>query len=324
MVVKWVSLSFLYAGGISALEQSVRGPVMPVIHVSLGGSMETFVSREEDETQILLPCGTKLVLVRVGSEHSIKLVSTGNPNTRETAHSKMSKWEDKRQRECFIGLVFGTLHCHFSFPFGFSTDWKTTNERVYIFSSCLWLPSVRPAGERGLFSLSKALAVSPPSSSSLSGQTLRPAKPLSPAHSPFPGVLCVQHRPAAPPHVLHCSHLPSLPALLSFLFCFERGRCRGGLGLCPFHSASALGFGPDCICPHFCTELKRPCRRMSFCPLTVLLMHFLSGLLQISCVSLTSKPNSLSVALLFSSNEGVSAFSHFENHLHKGFPCSLT
>lgn len=29
------------------------------------------VSREEDATQILLPCGTKLVLVRVGSEHPL-------------------------------------------------------------------------------------------------------------------------------------------------------------------------------------------------------------------------------------------------------------
>ena len=113
-------------------------------------------------------------------------------------------------------------------------------------------------------SMSKALAVSPSVFFSLSGCQTPSALPnlSSPAHHPSPwGSLCVQHRPAAPPHVLHCSHPPFSPCVVVICFVLKGMRCRGGLGLVPFHSASALRFSPDCFCPHFCSELKRPCRR---------------------------------------------------------------
>lgn len=111
---------------------------------------------------------------------------------------------------------------------------------------------------------------------------------LSSSHSPscqapstLPNLPSLSHHPA--PWGSLCSALASspttcfallTPSLLSpfVVICFvsKEVRCRGSLGFIPLHSASGQGAGPDVICSHFCAEVKRPRRRTSFCPLTVL------------------------------------------------------
>lgn len=191
--------------------------------------------------------------------------------------------EGQRWRECFIDLVLGTCHCHFSLSICFSTDWKTTNEQVYIFSGCFTQVWNQPG--RGVCSLSKALAVSPSVSLSLSQLPgpLHPAKSLlivSPPHSLGFSLFSTGQQPH---HMFCIAHThPSLLLLLSFVL-FWRRRCRGSLGFIPFHSPSELGAGADFICSYFCAEVKSPCRKMFFYPLMVLGDSFvLPGLLWIS------------------------------------------
>lgn len=108
-------------------------------------------------------------------------------------------------------------YCHFSLPICFSTDWKTTSECVYIFSSCL-TQAEEQLGRR-ICSLSQALAISPEclSLSWLPGP-LSPARPFllaSPALSEDLGLDCAQHDQQHPPHVFFNAHtIPSLPLLL--------------------------------------------------------------------------------------------------------------
>lgn len=138
--------------------------------------------------------------------------------------------EDNSRRECFIDLVFGTLHCHFSLSICFSTDWKTANECVYIFSSCftqVW----KQLGE-GFVLCPRPLAVSPPVCLSLPQLPgpFHPAKPLltvSPPHSLgfLLGALLLFQQGQQPHHMFCVAHiLLSLSLLLSFVwFGFERG-----------------------------------------------------------------------------------------------------
>ena len=122
---------------------------------------------------------------------------------------------------------------------------------------------MRPAGERGLFSVQSPSCLSLRLLLTLRlPDPLRPAKPLLACSPPLSlGFSLCSARPAAPPHVLQCSHPPFSPCFVVICIVWKGMRCRGGLGFVPFHSASALRFSPDCFCPHFCSELKRPCRR---------------------------------------------------------------
>ena len=131
---------------------------------------------------------------------------------------------------------------------------------------------MRPAGERGLF------PVQSPSCLSLClPLTLRLPDPLCPAKP----LLAVS--PALSLGFSLCSALASSPttcfALLTpsllyplccHLFCFEGGEVQRRSWVCALPLSFGTGAGQDCICSHFCAELKSPCRRTSFCTLTVL------------------------------------------------------
>lgn len=126
-------------------------------------------------------------------------------------------------------------HCHFSLPICFSTDWKTTNERVYIFSSCL-TQAEEQLGRR-ICSLSQALAVSPEclSLSWLPGPLALPDLSSS-SHQPSPrarGLSGAQHD-QQPHHVFCNAHTISpLPLFLSLVLFGSMWGAREVLGSCP-------------------------------------------------------------------------------------------
>lgn len=187
--------------------------------------------------------------------------------------------------------------------------------RVFTFSPIV-SPTCESSWERFVLCPGRLLSLLS-ASHSPSCQALLPAKPLFLVYRPSPWGSLSATGPAAPPHVLHCSHPPVSPAFVVICLFWGRWGAGGGFGFVPFHSASELGAGPGFTGP--ISLLRSQPQREN-----VLLASdssssgpfILPGLLWMSSPCCLQGHSQLFRSFLLMS---VSRFRHFENHHHNAF-----